>query len=217
MMRDARAKQQASEPWPRWRGASRRLFHGEANCRGPDEPLKSTESTACLSEAHSMYRRTLISVGCLMLGACFWRASSSNQASAIAADVTYGLERIPAPSVLAKQAMDELWALREKGEAIPAGVPSISVWSDRYLDALRRENLLPKDYAAKLLAHSDFMEKYTNAVIEDRLSSQLMVTDASYAFARVCDVVREVSGGKPRPAAAASAKEVYGPASPKKP
>jgi hypothetical protein len=119
--------------------------------------------------------------------------------------------------MLAKQAMDELWALREKGEPIPAGIPSISVWSDRYLDALRRENLPPKDYAAKLLAHSDFMEKYTNAVIQERPSSQLVITDASYAFARVCAVVREVSGGKPRPAARAPAKDADGPATPAKP
>jgi hypothetical protein len=164
-----------------------------------------------------MKSRLLIAVGFLALGACFWKASSSNQTSAIAADWTYGLERIPAPSVLAKQALDELWALRENGETIPAGIPSISVWSDRYLDALRRENPPRKDYAAKLLAHSDFMEKYTNAVIQERPSSQLVITDASYAFARVCAVVREVSGEKPRPAAAAPTKDVYGPATPVKP
>jgi hypothetical protein len=162
-------------------------------------------------------RHALIAVGCLAMATYLWQLAPLSQRRAIAADPTYGLELMPAPSVLAKQAMDELWALREKGEPIPAGIPSISVWSDRYLDALRRENLPQKEYAAKLQAHADFMEKYTNSVTQDRPYSQLKITDATYAFARVCDVVREVSGGKPRPAAGTPVKEVYGPAPPAKP
>jgi hypothetical protein len=142
----------------------------------------------------------------------------SNQRPAVAADATHGLELGPPSSVIAKQALDELWALHKKGHAIPAGIPGISVWSEKYCEALRRENLPKDDYRAKLQAHVDFMEKYANAVIQDsRFDSQLAATDARYAFVRAFEVLSEANGVKPRPAVKTTDKPAFGPSPPTKP
>ena len=152
-----------------------------------------------------MRRRSLtasVGTGLVIALLCHGLYVPSNQPSAVAADATFGFELAPPSSVIAKQALDELWALRKKGQVIPAGVPGISVWSERYCEALRRENLPKDDYRAKLQAHVDFMEKYANAVIQEGLiDSPLAATDARYAFVRR---LRSVERGQRRKASAGS-------------
>jgi len=88
-------------------------------------------------------------------------------------------------SKVAADALQKTWELKQKGDALPPGCQSVSVWSQRYIDAVRAERGNDLGTVLLLKKHSTFMEKYVDFMAKQRNAgkvSELELLDASYGF-----------------------------------
>ena len=97
-------------------------------------------------------------------------------------------------SKIAAEALKKTWELKQRGDALPPGCESVSVWSQRYIDAVRIERKDDDGAVFLLKEHGKFMEQYIDFMNKQRNAgkvSELELLDAEFGFFTAAHAVQD--------------------------